>query len=123
MLHAIGFPDDQMPQLLVHGWWNIGGAKMSKSVGNIIDPFVLVEKYGADAVRYYLMSDDRDWEGCGFFEEFDCRTLTTALPGKSSGQSAQSNAEYGASIPAWTSQQASAVEHESPRRELSYVRT
>ena len=33
MLHAIGFPDDQMPQLLVHGWWNIGGAKMSKSVG------------------------------------------------------------------------------------------
>ena len=27
MLHAIGFPDDQMPQLLVHGWWNIGGAE------------------------------------------------------------------------------------------------
>ena len=33
MLHAIGFPDEQMPQLLVHGWWNLGGAKMSKSVG------------------------------------------------------------------------------------------
>ena len=57
MLHAIGFPDDQMPQLLVHGWWNIGGAKMSKSVGNIIDPFVLADKYSADALRYYLMSD------------------------------------------------------------------
>ncbi len=57
MLHAIGFPDDQMPQLLVHGWWNLGGAKMSKSTGNIIDPFVLAEKYGAEAVRYYLMSD------------------------------------------------------------------
>src|SRR5439155_27347727 len=57
MLHAIGFPDDQMPQLLVHGWWNLGGAKMSKSAGKIIDPFVLVDKYGADAVRYYLMSD------------------------------------------------------------------
>ena len=57
MLHAIGFPDDQMPQLLVHGWWNIGGAKMSKSVGNIIDPFVLADKYGSDALRYYLMSD------------------------------------------------------------------
>src|SRR6266581_3741747 len=55
MLHAIGFPDDQMPQLLVHGWWNLGGAKMSKSAGNIIDPFVLVEKYGAEALRYYLM--------------------------------------------------------------------
>ena len=57
MLHAIGFPDDQMPQLLVHGWWNLGGAKMSKSVGNIIDPFVLIEKYGSDALRYYLISD------------------------------------------------------------------
>ena len=32
MLHALGFPDEQMPQLLVHGWWNISGAKMSKSV-------------------------------------------------------------------------------------------
>src|SRR5882762_1342923 len=56
MLHAIGFPDDQMPQLLVHGWWNLGGAKMSKSTGNIIDPFVLIDKYGADALRYYLIS-------------------------------------------------------------------
>jgi methionyl-tRNA synthetase len=57
MLHAIGFPDDQMPQLLAHGWWNLAGAKISKSAGNIIDPFVLADKYGADAVRYYLMSD------------------------------------------------------------------
>src|SRR5438094_1118334 len=57
MLHAIGFPDDQMPQLLVHGWWNLGGAKMSKSAGNIIDPFVLAEKYSPEALRYYLMSD------------------------------------------------------------------
>jgi len=55
MLHAIGFLDEQMPQLLVHGWWNLGGAKMSKSAGNIIDPFDLVDKYGADALRYYLM--------------------------------------------------------------------
>ena len=57
MLHAIGFPDDQMPQLLVHGWWNLGGAKMSKSVGNIIDPFVLADKYGADALA--LLFDER----------------------------------------------------------------
>jgi methionyl-tRNA synthetase len=57
MLHAIGFPDDQMPQLLVHGWWNLGGAKMSKSAGNVIDPFVLADKYGAEALRYYLISE------------------------------------------------------------------
>ena len=54
MLHAIGFPDEQMPRLLVHGWWNLGGAKMSKSAGNVVDPFALVEKYGADPVRLYL---------------------------------------------------------------------
>jgi len=57
MLHAIGFPDDQMPQLLVHGWWNISGTKMSKSAGNIVDPDLLVEQYGPDAVRYYLMNN------------------------------------------------------------------
>jgi len=55
MLHALGFPDDQMPTLLVHGWWNISGAKMSKSLGNVVDPDVLIEKYGAEALRYYLM--------------------------------------------------------------------
>src|SRR5213080_1570134 len=57
MLHAIGFHDEAMPQLLVHGWWNLGGAKMSKSAGNVIDPFALIEKYGAEALRYYLLSD------------------------------------------------------------------
>jgi methionyl-tRNA synthetase len=57
MLHAIGFPGDQMPQLLVHGWWNMGGAKMSKSVGNIVNPFALADKYSSEALRYYLMSD------------------------------------------------------------------
>jgi len=69
MLHAIGFPDDQMPQLLVHGWWNLAGAKMSKSVGNIVDPFVLADKYGADALRYYLMSDIATGKDADFSEE------------------------------------------------------
>src|SRR5207253_930713 len=57
MLHALGFPDEQMPTLLVHGWWNISGAKMSKSLGNVVDPEILIEKYGAEALRYYLISD------------------------------------------------------------------
>jgi methionyl-tRNA synthetase len=69
MLHALGFPDDQMPQLLVHGWWNLGGAKMSKSAGNIIDPFALADKYGADALRYYLMSDIATGKDADFSEE------------------------------------------------------
>jgi methionyl-tRNA synthetase len=69
MLHAIGFPDDQMPQLLVHGWWNLGGSKMSKSAGNIIDPFVLIDKYEADALRYYLTSDIATGKDADFSEE------------------------------------------------------
>jgi methionyl-tRNA synthetase len=69
MLHAIGFPDETMPQLLVHGWWNLGGAKISKSAGNIIDPFVLVDKYGAEALRYYLMSDIATGKDADFSEE------------------------------------------------------
>src|SRR5881296_2333559 len=69
MLHAIGFPDDAMPQLLVHGWWNLGGAKISKTAGNVIDPFALSDKYGAEAVRYYLMSDIATGKDADFSEE------------------------------------------------------
>jgi methionyl-tRNA synthetase len=69
MLHAIGFPDDQMPQLLVHGWWNLRGAKMSKSVGNVVDPLVLVDKYGAEALRYYLMSDINTGQDADFDQQ------------------------------------------------------
>ena len=69
MLHAIGFPDDQIPQLLVHGWWNLSGAKISKSAGNVIDPFALADKYGAEALRYYLMSDIATGKDADFSEE------------------------------------------------------
>jgi methionyl-tRNA synthetase len=69
MLHAIGFPDNQMPRLLVHGWWNVSGAKMSKSVGNIVDPVVLADKYSSDALRYYLMSDMAIGQDADFSEE------------------------------------------------------
>ena len=46
-----------MPRLIVHGWWNISGAKISKSLGNVVDPDLLTDKYGNEALRYYLMSD------------------------------------------------------------------
>jgi len=57
MLHAMGFPDAEMPRLLVHGWWNIRGEKMSKSLGNIVDPNELADKFGVEALRYYLVRD------------------------------------------------------------------
>ena len=60
--HAVYWPaflmasDLALPKkLLVHGWLKINNQKMSKSFGNVVDPQVLLEKYGADAVRYYLM--------------------------------------------------------------------
>ncbi|MEM6912130.1 MAG: methionine--tRNA ligase [Verrucomicrobiota bacterium] len=57
MLHAMGFSDQEMPPLLVHGWWNIRGEKMSKSLGNSIDPDALADRFGVDAIRYYLVRD------------------------------------------------------------------
>jgi len=43
--------------ILVHGFITANGQKMSKSLGNVVDPFGLVEKYGQDAVRYYLLRE------------------------------------------------------------------
>lgn len=68
MLKALGFGDDEIPQLLVHGWWNIGGAKMSKSIGNVVDPNLLADTYGAEALRYYLMSDISTGKDADFSE-------------------------------------------------------
>ncbi|MEI6713716.1 MAG: class I tRNA ligase family protein [Verrucomicrobiota bacterium] len=69
MLHALGFSDDQIPPLLVHGWWNIAGAKMSKSLGNAVDPVILSERYGPGALRYYLMADIVTGKDADFSEE------------------------------------------------------
>lgn len=69
MLHALGFSDADMPRLIVHGWWNIAGAKMSKSEGNVVDPDVLADKYGADALRYYLMTDIATGKDADFDED------------------------------------------------------
>ncbi len=79
MLKALGFSDDEMPTLLVHGWWNIAGAKMSKSLGNVIDPDALADKYGAEALRYYLMSDIATGKDADFSEERLIQSYNAAL--------------------------------------------
>jgi len=71
MLHAMGFSNEEMPSLLVHGWWNIKGEKMSKSLGNIVDPAELAEKFGVEALRYYLVRDI----GTGKDSDFDLERL------------------------------------------------
>ena len=44
-------------KVFAHGWWTIEGQKMSKSLGNVISPYDLVEKYGLDQTRYFLMRE------------------------------------------------------------------
>ncbi|MBC7953913.1 MAG: methionine--tRNA ligase, partial [Rhodospirillaceae bacterium] len=44
-------------RVFAHGWWTNEGAKISKSVGNVIDPIHLIEKYGLDQVRYFLLRE------------------------------------------------------------------
>jgi methionyl-tRNA synthetase len=62
MLMSAGI--DLPKKLLVHGYLNVKGQKMSKSLGNVIDPVVLVDKYGSDAVRYSLLR-------CSVFDDSD----------------------------------------------------
>ena len=55
MLKALGLPLPK--QLLVHGWWTQNKEKMSKSVGNVVDPLELINVYGVDAFRYFVMRE------------------------------------------------------------------
>ncbi|MFP4193805.1 MAG: methionine--tRNA ligase [Desulfobacterales bacterium] len=55
MLKAAGI--DIYRHLLVHGYWNVEESKMSKSLGNVVDPIYLKDRYGSDAVRYFLMRE------------------------------------------------------------------
>ena len=55
MLMALDLP---LPKhLAVHGWITFNGEKMSKSLGNVVDPFILGERYGADAIRYHILRE------------------------------------------------------------------
>lgn len=55
MLMALDLP---LPKhLAVHGWITFNGQKMSKSIGNVVDPFVLGERYGCDAIRYHVLRE------------------------------------------------------------------
>ena len=55
MLFSLGI---DLPQtIFAHGWWLMGESKMSKSLGNVVSPLDLIEEYGVDPVRYYLMRE------------------------------------------------------------------
>lgn len=70
MLLSAGLPDSK--QIFIHGFITINGQKISKSLGNTINPIEVAEKYGTDALRYYLLSKISPYEDSDFtFEKFE----------------------------------------------------
>jgi methionyl-tRNA synthetase len=71
-LTSLGLP---LPKIIfVHGFITVAGQKMSKSLGNVIDPFGLVKKYGTDAVRYFLLREIPPTEDGDFtYQKFEER--------------------------------------------------
>ncbi len=57
---------DPSKQIVIHGFITSGGQKISKSLGNVVDPFTLVEKFGTDAVRYFLARHIKPFEDSDF---------------------------------------------------------
>jgi len=73
LLRAIGL---ELPrQLIVHGWWQKDGQKMSKSTGNVVNPIQIIEDWGLDAFRYYVIRElaigpDGNWTDEGFASRY-----------------------------------------------------
>src|SRR5205807_1831213 len=58
-------------QVLVHGWWQKDGDKMSKTTGNVVDPVAVIDEWGVDAFRFYVIREldigpDGNWTDAGF---------------------------------------------------------
>jgi methionyl-tRNA synthetase len=74
MLKAMGAP---LPKkLLIHGWWQKDGEKLSKSTGNIVDPIGVINEWGVDAFRFYVIREldigpDGNWTDAGFKGRYD----------------------------------------------------
>ncbi len=56
-------------QIVIHGFITSGGEKMSKSIGNVVDPFKIIDEYGTDALRYYLARHVHSFEDSDFTME------------------------------------------------------
>jgi methionyl-tRNA synthetase len=74
LLKALGLPLPK--QILVHGWWQKDGEKIAKSTGNIVDPQAVINEWGLDAFRYYVVREldigpDGNWTDSGFQRRYD----------------------------------------------------
>ena len=84
--HAIIWPamlmalEQPLPQhLAVHGWITFNGQKMSKSLGNVVDPFILGERYGVDAIRYHILREMALGADSSFSNEIMINRINTDL--------------------------------------------
>ena len=77
MLKAMGLP---MPRtVFAHGWWLMGDTKMSKSLGNVVNPMDMIDKYGLDAFRYFLIAEMTLGQDASFSEEAFIRRYNSDL--------------------------------------------
>ncbi len=77
MMKAIGIP---MPKtIFAHGWWMVDETKMSKSLKNIVKPLDLIDSYGVDPIRYFLMRDMTLGQDSNFSEDIFIRRYNSEL--------------------------------------------
>ncbi len=77
MMMALDLP---LPKKIYgHGWITFNGAKMSKSMGNVIDPFILADRYGVDALRYDLLREMPFGSDCAFSNEMMIQRINSDL--------------------------------------------
>jgi len=77
MMKAIGIP---MPKtIFAHGWWMVDETKMSKSLKNIVKPLDLIDSYGVDSIRYFLMRDMTLGQDSNFSEDIFIRRYNSEL--------------------------------------------
>ncbi|MDE7121172.1 MAG: methionine--tRNA ligase [Oscillospiraceae bacterium] len=77
MLMALELP---LPEhLAVHGWITFNGQKMSKSLGNVVDPFILGERYSPDAIRYHILREMALGSDSSFSNEIMIQRINTDL--------------------------------------------
>ncbi len=77
MLKAMGV---EMPKtIFAHGWWLSGAAKMSKTAGNVVDPMAMMERYGVDPFRYFLMAEMTLGQDASFTEDAFIRRYNADL--------------------------------------------
>lgn len=77
MLKALGVPQPEC--VFAHGWWLMSGEKMAKSVGNVVNPLEMADRYGVDAFRYFLIAEMTLGQDANFSEEAFVRRFNADL--------------------------------------------